>query len=163
MQKTTMSALRERYQWLRIKIEAHAMFFLQTFQVLININLENIISEHRVLETRNRLIQIRQDNTLLSKFQDIVNKHLSDIHQLFELTANTFVQFTVSENLVIRLENGHIFHEDILTDLYQYLLRLFYTKPHLILLPDTGMGTYHDLMKEALVRFVVESIPLRYV
>ena len=153
MTKITMSALRERYHWLRLKIEANAMFFLQCFQQLINIETSS------QLDLRNRLIQIREDSTMISKFTTIVEKSLPHIVELFELTANTFIEFTVSDTLVARQENGHLFHDGILKDLYTYLLRLFYTKPDLML-HDTGMGTYHDVMKQALVTFVMESIPL---
>lgn len=152
-----MTALRERYQWLRMRIEANTMFFLQFFQGL----LLNNYKTKDMTAFRNHVIETRENNEQLSIFTTAVNTHIPDFIQLLELTANTFIEFTISESWVFRHSDGRIFkHEAIMADLYKYLLLLIYTKPTIVLQPDTTTGLYHDLVKDALGTFVLEHIPL---
>jgi hypothetical protein len=161
--RVTMSALRERYAFLIRQIQEVGLFLLQTMQRLLKITVNPIpgaVTTEVLTAFRNTLIDCRTNEEVYVAFHRAVDATYPQMAELIELTAETFVAFTVSGNIVDRTPSGHLV-TDPTRRLYTFMLRVLYEKPILALVADDIHGSRFEIIRSSLEAFVSESIRIK--
>jgi hypothetical protein len=160
-----MTALRERYQFFSKQFQSTSLFLHQLISDILKTQQSNMVADVPVKDTiafRESLIQMRTNDMKYNMFYQRTIEKYPHLPRLLEMTCNAYVEFTVIGDLVTRTSDGRIIPEP-LHQLFIFLLHLYYVKPVLLMVHDDVSGTYHEIVKESLLQFIIECIVIKHI